>query len=119
MLTPKKSQLEVFVEKLPEAPALMLSFLTDSRSSTRFPAVTRLTVHRRRQLADPTKRDNVLTWGRFLKLCARFDNSFSENGFFSHTVSYGAPAGKIFRALGAILLKDLQEPTLPAVQFGR
>ena len=49
-LTPKKSQLEVFVEKLPEAPALMLSFLTDSRSSTRFPAVTRLTVHRRRQL---------------------------------------------------------------------
>ena len=49
MLTPKKSQLEVFVEKLPEAPALMLSFLTDSRSSTRFPAVTRLTVHRRRQ----------------------------------------------------------------------
>ena len=33
--------------------------------------------------------------------------------FFLPTVSYGAPASKIFRALGAILLsKDLQEPTL-------
>mgnify|MGYP003331426661 CR=1 FL=1 len=55
-----------------------------------------------------------------LELCAIFDNSFSEVRFFLHTVSYGAPAGKIFRALGAILIsKDLQEPTLPAVQFGR
>ena len=71
-------------------------------------------------MADPTKRDNVLTWGRFLELCARFDNSFSEVGFFLPTVSYGAPAGKIFRALGAILLsKDVEEPNLPAVQFGR
>ena len=38
---------------------------------------------------------------------------FSENGFFSHTVSYGVSAGKFYRALGAILLlKDLQELTL-------
>ena len=55
----------------------------------------------------------MVTWGQFLELCARFDNSFSEVGFFLPTVSYGAPAGKIFRALGAILLsKDLLEPTL-------
>ena len=62
---------------------------------------------------DPTKRDNVVTWGRFLELCARFDHSFSEVRFFLPTVSYGALAGKIFRALGAILLsKDVEEPSL-------
>ena len=71
-------------------------------------------------MVDPTKREDVTTWGRFLELCARFDNSFSEVRFFLPTVNYGALAGKIFRALGAILLsKDLLEPTLPAVQFSR
>ena len=75
--------------------------------------MTWLTVHRRRQLVDPTKRDNVMTWGRFLELCARFDNSFSEVRFFLPTVSYGAPAGKIFRALGEVLLsKDVKQPFL-------
>ena len=42
----------------------------------------------------------MVTWGRFLELCAIFDHWFSENGFLLLTVSYGAPAGKIFRALG-------------------
>ena len=63
-------------------------------------------------MVDPTKRGNVLTWGRFLELYARFDNSFSEVGFFLPIVSYDASAGKIFRNLGAILLsKNVEEPT--------
>eukprot|EP00959_Pyramimonas_sp_CCMP1952_P378974 7938356-Pyramimonas_sp.AAC.1 len=42
-----------------------LSTLTRERSSTRFPALTRLTVHRRRQLVDPTRKEDVTTFGRF------------------------------------------------------
>ena len=65
--------------------------------------MTWLTVHRGRQL----------TSGRFLELCAIFDHSFSEVRFSFPVVSYGAPAGEIFRALGAKLLsKDVEQPTL-------
>ena len=69
-------------------------------------------------MLDLAKREDVITCCRFLELCVRFDHSFSEVGFFLPTVSYGAPAGKIFLALRAIYLVELLvEPELE--EFGR
>eukprot|EP00959_Pyramimonas_sp_CCMP1952_P402779 8440318-Pyramimonas_sp.AAC.1 len=44
-----------FREILPEPSLLVVNTLTRVRSSTRFPAVSRLTVHRRREVHDPRR----------------------------------------------------------------
>eukprot|EP00959_Pyramimonas_sp_CCMP1952_P342594 7177621-Pyramimonas_sp.AAC.1 len=51
MSTWKKNNVECFEKCLQKLPLSTLSTLTRERSPTSFPAVTRLTVHRRRQFA--------------------------------------------------------------------
>eukprot|EP00959_Pyramimonas_sp_CCMP1952_P355202 7440289-Pyramimonas_sp.AAC.1 len=62
-VTWKNGKLMFFKKGREKLSASILSTFVPVRSSTRFPALTRLTVHRRRQLVDPTRRDNVSTFG--------------------------------------------------------